>query len=128
MSTAKVWEAIDYLKNKDTIEGIPVICLDNLLNLNKGETYNNYKLKNFMKNKGLVYRKIIKDEDTGKESAKMVFLECVKYYYDLPSYCKECNDITSDFLNIGDSYTVNSCAECHKKCLELFKNKSIMLK
>ena len=96
MSKAKgdvIWEAVEFLKNKDTIEGIPVFCFENLLALKKGETYQEYKLKNLMKNKGLIFRKTFVNDDNEEES-KMVFVECVKKYYDLPAKCDNCNSIT----------------------------------
>ena len=125
--SAIAWEAVEYLKSKDTIENIPVYCLGNLLQLNKGESYQDYKLKNLMRNKGLVFRKRIIN-DKNEEEGKIIFVECVKKYYNLPSNCTSCNDITSDFLKIGDSYSVENCIECHRKCLDLFNKKELMKK
>ena len=130
MSKAKgdvIWEAVEFLKNKDTIEGIPVFCFENLLALKKGETYQECKLKNLMKNKGLIFRKTFVNDDDEEES-KMVFVECVKKYYDLPAKCDNCNSITENYLEIGDSYSISNCIECHKRCLDMFKRKEITKK
>lgn len=116
----KVYEAIDYLTNKNSIEGIPISIFSKLLDLDKGEKYENYVLKDYLPQNGIVFGK--RDDKHSKEKLELV--NCVKQYYDIQYDL--CYDITDQ---IGLDYSlIDNCSDCHKKCLYLIKEKRIKRK
>lgn len=119
MEEKKIYEAIEYLTNKNSIEGIPLVIFTKLLDLDKGEKYETRTLKDFLTNTGIVFGR--RDNKNSKEQIELV--RCVKYYYDIQCKDNICYDITEQ---IGLDYsTINNCSDCHKKCLELIKNKKL---
>lgn len=123
MEETKTYEAIEYLIVKNNIEDIPISIFTKLLDLNEGEKYENYTLKDHFTNSGIVFE--TRENKNTKKQIKLV--ECVTKYYDINH---KNTDICYDIVEkIGLTYPdIKNCTTCHKKCLELAKNKQLKRK
>lgn len=119
----ETYEAIEYIILKNSIENIPVSTFSKLLDLRKGQKYENYVLKDFFPNSGIV----VGHRKNKNQKEEVTLIECVSKYYNVG---QKDNDICYDIVEkIGLDYNdVRNCTTCHKKCLELLTKKDIKRK
>ena len=114
MKTMELIDYINYLKNNNTLNGIQ---LDELLNILTGKEGQEYELT-----MDSIQNMVFKHKGTGK----IVVLECVKKYYELDesgSGRVSCPNIKKQFKdrNVANCRPEN-CAKCHACCIQDFYN------
>ena len=102
-------EGFEYIKNKNTIEGINLNSLEKLVT---NKSYNQYTVKKIINNSIIAY-----DSNKGK----ICMVNCVKNYYELREDM-DCNEIKRELF---DSYSDCNCDKCHLKAIELWKKQKL---
>ena len=120
MKNMELVDYINYLKNNNTLNGIQ---LDELLDILTGKTGQDFELT-----MDSIQNMVFKNKHTGH----IVVLECVKKYYDLnvdTSAKVSCPNIKKTFKdrNVPNCRPEN-CAKCHACCIQDFYNGKITKK
>lgn len=113
MKEMELFEYLDFIKNKNTLDGIP---LDELRAILTGDASGDYVLTT-----DCIYYMAFKN----KQTDEITKIECVNNYYDLnissPNGKLKCFNIKKEFMGRDIPHCApENCAKCHVACIDDF--------
>lgn len=121
MKNIELFDYLDIMKNKNTLDGIP---LDELRAVLTGDKNTDYVLTT-----DSIYYMIFKNKITGE----VITISCVKNYYELDIKSTngklKCYNIKKEFMDRDIPHCIpENCAKCHAGCIDDFFNGKISKK